>query len=142
MNAVNKICTCFCCWENACGTACCIDYWHSWEAQGLSALECQACCWSICAPICHSCELGNTSEGLGHCINCLKYCLYSWALYCCSPCDACYNCIFYVKDICTEGVTGHHNIMKNTRFISSKLRNAFDFAEGQQPAAKYMEFRP
>ena len=142
MGMLNKIATCCCCYSCACQTACCIDIWHAYEAYGLSNIECGNCCWTICAPICHTCDVGNFGEGLGHCVNCLKYCIYGCALSCCAPIDGCINCVLYIKDICTEGVTGYGNVLKNTRFVSSKLRSAFDFAEGVQPVAKMSEYRP
>ena len=86
--------------------------------------------------------MGNPGEALGHCATGLKYCIYACALDCCAPIDGCINCIFYVKDICTEGVTGHHNVLKNTEFIGGKIRDAFGLPDTPQPRGKFMEYTP
>jgi hypothetical protein len=142
MNILNKICTCICCCQCACGTAECIDHWHATEACGLAEIECGNCCWTIFAPLCHSCSLGDTGAGIAHCMTCLKYCGYSCALCCCAPIDGCYNCIFYILAIFGEGVSGFGDVLKNTKFVADKLRGVFDLPEGPQPVAKFQEYRP
>ncbi len=127
MNIVNKICTCLCCFECACSTACLIDYWHGCEASGLSCIECGNCCWSIFAPICHSCSIGDCGNAMGHCATGVKYCAYGCLLQCCAPIDGIYNCVFYSVDVCSNGVAGFGDILKNTRWIGNKLRSAFEF---------------
>jgi hypothetical protein len=77
-----------------------------------------------------------------HCVNCLKYCIYACALECCAPIDGIYNCIFYTKAICSDGVTGFGDIMKNVDFMGKKIRDALEFADIPQPMAKFGEYRP
>lgn len=142
MNIVNKICVCCCCSGWACQDACCIDYWHAVEACGFAQLEQGNCCWTIFAPICHTCSIGDFGSGISHCTNCVKYCLYACALKCCSPIDGCINCVLYAKDIFTTGVTGHNDVLKHTKVVASKLRGIFGFVESPQPVAKLSEYRP
>ena len=138
MGCLNKFLTCCCCCGWSCEVGSCMNIWHSYEACGTSSIECGNCCWTICAPICHRLEVGNFSEGISHCVNCLKYCLYGCALYCCAPCDGCITCIFYVKDIWTQGVSGHHDIVKHTETIGSKIRDAMGFPDVPQPRGKFL----
>lgn len=62
MDFLKKCCQCYFCSYAACNTAMCIDQWHSIEACGLSSLYCNACCWTLCAPLCIDCKLGDTSK--------------------------------------------------------------------------------
>lgn len=142
MNIVNKICTCLCCYSCACSTAQCIDCWHAYEACGIANIECGNCCWTIFAPICHSCSLGDTGAGFGHCTTCVKYCLYSCAVYCCAPIDGIYNCVKYICAVCGEGVTGYGDILKNTKWVANMIRSSFDLPEPPQPVQKMQEYRP
>lgn len=86
--------------------------------------------------------MGSPSEALGHCVNCLKYCCYGCALYWCAPIDGCINCLLYVKDIFTEGVRGHANVVKNTEFVGARIRNALEFPDTPQPRGKFLEYNP
>ena len=142
MGIVNKIATCCCCCQWACNVGQCIDMWHGIQSCGFANIQCGNCCWTLCAPICHRCELGAPKEAFGHCFNCLKYCCYGCALYCCAPIDGCINCLFYIKDIFTEGVSGHHNVVKNTEFVGSRIRNAFELPDTPQPRGKFLEYNP
>lgn len=142
MNFVNKVFTCLCCYSCACNAACCIDIWHAYEACGIANIECGNCCWTICAPICHSCTIGDFGAGGAHCVTGIKYCLYSCALECCAPVDGVYNCIKYIAAVCTDGVTGYGDILKNTRWMGNKIRQALDFPEPPQPVAKLSEYKP
>jgi hypothetical protein len=142
MNTVNKIFTCLCCSSVACEAACCIDEWHSIEACGFAYIECGNCCWTICAPICHTCSLGDVKSGMNHCVAGIKYCLYSWALSACAPIDGIYNCVTYIGAVCGGGVTGCGDILKNVDFIGKKIRTAFEFPDTPQPLAKFGEYKP
>lgn len=122
---LNKICTCCFCTECACQAACCIDAWSSVEACGLANLECGACCWAVCAPICHSCSMGDFGTGMGHCVKGLKYCLYSCILECIAPIDGCYNCVMYTCDIFGSGVSGFKDITKHSKWLNEKVKGAF-----------------
>ena len=142
MPCVNKVFTCLCCHECACQTAQCIDLWASCEACGLANLSYGACCWTLCAPICHKCECGNTSEAGGHCLKCLKYCGYSCALQCCAPIDGCYNCIFYIKKVCSDGVTGFKDILENTKWLNTKIKDCFGLENGNEPERTFNTYTP
>lgn len=64
MEAIKKCCNCCCCSEKAYNVACCIDVWHAYEACGLAYLFCDACCWTLCAPICIDCKLGLSGKAI------------------------------------------------------------------------------
>ena len=142
MNTANKIFTCLCCSGIACEAACCIDQWHAIEACGFAYIECGNCCWTICAPICHTCTVGEFGTAMSHCVAGLKYCLYSCALNFCAPIDGLYNCGNYICDVCGAGVTGCGDILKHTDFIGKKIRGAFQFPDTPQPAGKFSEYKP
>lgn len=139
---INKICTCICCCECACCVGECIDQWHSIEACGFAYLECGNCCWTVFAPICHSCSLGDCGAGMAHCVSGLKYCLYSCALSFCSPIDGLINCVLYSKDIFTDGLNGSSGMLKNTQFVSSKIRDGFGFSTSPEPMGKFSAYSP
>ncbi len=142
MNILNKICTCLCCYQCACSSAMCIDQWHSYEACGVAYIECGNCCWTICAPICHSCSIGDTGAGFGHCITGIKYCLLSCGLCCCAPIDGIINCVQYIVAVCSDNVTGYKDILKNTKFVANKIRGGLDFPEPQQPVESLNKYTP
>jgi hypothetical protein len=91
-------------------------------------LQCSACCWTICAPICHTCSLGDVGKGLDHCVTGLKYCVFSCLLQCVSPFDGCINCILYQKENCTNGVSGFADVTKNTMFIGGRIKDALNLS--------------
>lgn len=130
MGMLNKVCTCLCCAECACCAAECIDIWAAYEACGLAYLQCGSCCWGVCAPLCHECKLGDIGSNMPHCTKGIKYCLYSCVLGCVSPCDGCYNCVFYSMDVCGGGVTGFGDILKHTQWLNEKVKNAFELSNG------------
>jgi hypothetical protein len=119
---LKKICQCWCFSSSAYNVAFCIDYWHSVEACGLAYLYCDACYWSLCAPLCIDCKLGETAQASENCCKGLKYCLFSCALSCVGCVDGCYNCIQIIKLACGEGVKGYADLTKNTEFIANKLK--------------------
>ena len=108
----------------------------------MSQLECYHCCWAVCAPICHSTQCGSFSEAMPHCSKGIKYCLYSCALACVSPIDGCYNCVTYSMDVCGGNVTGFAGIMKNTKWLNAKVRDAFGLTNSSEPDKTFNEYRP
>ncbi len=92
-----------------------------------------ACCWTICAPICHTCSIGDTGAGIASCVKGLKYCLLSCCLCTIAPCDGCYTCIFYNVDNCKTGVTGFKDIMKHTKWLFEKLKGCLTIEPGSEP---------
>ena len=84
----------------------------------------QGCCWTLCAPICHSCTLGDTGKAKESLITALKYCVFCCALSCVAECDACYNCIFYNIENFTNGVSGFKDVTKNTMWLGKKVEQA------------------
>ncbi len=118
---LNKVLVCLCCSATACGTAQFYNQWTSCEACGLANLNQQACCWTLCAPICHQCKMGDTTEAGRRCGLCAKYCVYGCLLNCVSPCDACYNCIFYNVDNCKTGVSSFSDVLKHTQWLGKKV---------------------
>ena len=133
MNMVNKIFTCCCCSCVACEVACCIDCWGSYEACGLAQLNCGHCCWKVCSPICHSCSVGSVGEGMPYCTKGIKYCLYACALDCVAPIDGIYNCVKYIGAVCSDGVTGFSDILKNKNWLNEKVKSAFELTSGNEP---------
>ena len=94
---LGKILVCCCCSGTACQTAQIYNYWTACESYGLCVLNCQACCWALCAPICHGCKCGDTGAAVDHLKLALKQCAFCCLLDLVSPCDGCYNCICYQK---------------------------------------------
>jgi hypothetical protein len=142
MNTCQKVFTCLCCHNCACQVAMCIDMWQGYEACCLADLECAHCCWRVCAPICHSTQCGNVGEAMPHCTKGIKYCLYSCALCCVGPLDGCYACVKYICDVCGTGVTGFGDMLKNTKWLNEKVRNAFELTNGSEPEKTFGEYRP
>jgi hypothetical protein len=139
---VNKIAVCLCCSTTACGTGQCYDIWTAVEAYGFCALNCQACCWALCAPICHECKMGDTKEAGERLKKALKYCAFCCLLDCVAPCDGCINCVLYTRDNCKEGVSSYKDVMKNTMFIGSKIQKSLDLPLSSEPANTYNSFTP
>lgn len=142
MSIINKICTCLCCHQTACHVGECYDCWTACESCGLAQLQCGACCWSLCAPICHTCSMGDTTVAMNHCVQCLKFCAFSCLLSIVAPCDGCINCLLYIKDICTDGVTGFKDVMKNTMFIGSKVKECLELQTSNEPERTFGTYTP
>ena len=139
---LGKILVCLCCSDRAFMTAQCYNMWTACEAYGLCVLNCQACCWTLCAPVCHECKLGDTSEALKRCTTALKFCAFSCCLCFVSECDACYNCIFYNVDNCTTGVSGFKDVMKHSMWLGKKVETALGLKTSNEPETTYGGFRP
>lgn len=137
-----KILVCMFCSETACGTACCYNTWTSCESCGLAQLNQQACCWTLCAPICHQCKLGDTTEAMIRCSLCFKFCIFATALNFVAPCDGCYACIFYNVQNCTEGVSGFKDILKHTMWLGKKVEKCLELKTSNEPEKTYGEFKP
>ncbi len=71
-----KILVCLCCSHTACQVGACYNCWTGCESYGLCALNCQGCCWSLCAPICHQCKMGDTTEAGDKLSKALRYCAF------------------------------------------------------------------
>lgn len=139
---LNKIAvSCFCS-QTACGVAQCYNMWTCCESCGLANLNQSACCWALCAPICHECKMGDTGEAAKRCGLCVKYSLFGCALSIVAPCDACYNCICYNKDNCTEGVSGFKDIVKHSQWLGKKVQTALGLTTSNEPEKTYGEYRP
>ena len=119
---LHKILVCCCCSHTACTTGQCYNMWTGMEAYGLCCIQSQACCWTLCAPLCHYCKLGDTTKALDHCSKAVRYCLFCCALDCVAPCDGCYNCICYQKDNFQNGVSGFKDITKHKMWLGSKVQ--------------------
>jgi hypothetical protein len=104
--------------------------WTAAESYGLCYLNCLGCWWTLCAPVCHQCKLGDTAEATKKMTTALKYCAFCCALQCVAPCDSIYNCIFYQVDNFTSGVSGFKDIMKNTMFLGKKVEQALGLQTG------------
>ena len=141
-SVLNKVLVCCFCTSTACGTAQCYNMWTAYEACGLAYLNHQACCWTLCAPICHQCKLGDTKEAGRRCGECFKFCLFSCALECVAPCDGCYNCIFYNVDNCKTGVSGFKDVMKHTMWLGKKVETALGLQTSNEPEKTYGSFTP
>ena len=124
MDFLKKCCNCYCCSYQACGVACCIDTWHSMEACGLAYLFCSACCWTLCAPLCIDCKLGDGGKAMENFSRGIKYCVFACALNCAGCCDGLYNCIQIISQVCGEDklVTSYAELTKNTEFIGNKVK--------------------
>lgn len=123
---VNKVAVTCCCSQSACAVAQCYNAWTAVESCGLANLNQGACWWALCAPICHECKMGDTSEASKRCGLCVKFCIFGCALGCVAPCDACYNCIFYNVDNCTVGVSGFKDILKHSQWLGKKVQSALE----------------
>ena len=100
MEFLKKCCQCFCFSECACNAACCIDVWHSCEAFGMACLYCDSCCWTLCAPLCIDCKIGDSGKAMESCSKCVRYCIFGCALDCVGICDGIYNCVQIIKQTC------------------------------------------
>lgn len=126
----------------SCMYAECYDAWASTEACGLAYLNCMGCCWTICAPVCHSFKLGDTGKGMEMCVKGLKYCVYSCLTQCIAPVDGCINCVLYQKKNFQSGVSGVSDITENCKFISNKIKDAFKIDNGSEPENTFKSFSP
>lgn len=122
--------------------ACCIDQWHSVEACGLAYLYCDGCYWSLCAPICINCKLGETSKAMENCLKGIKYCVFSCLLSCVGCVDGCYNCFQVIKQACGEGINGYADLTKNTQFVANKVKTALGLETGNEPLRSMGTFTP
>ena len=109
-------CLCLPCW--GCYEAECIDQWHGCEACGLCYLYCDACAWTLCAPICIECKCGDCGKAGDNCLKSLKYCAFACALDCVAWIDGLYNCGNLVCKTCKDGVTGHKDLLENSRWLN------------------------
>lgn len=100
MDFLKKCCNCYMCSYKAYGVALCIDTWHSCEACGLAYLFCDACCWTLCAPLCIDCKMGDVGKAMESCSKAIKYCIFACALNCAGCCDGCYNCFKIISQVC------------------------------------------
>lgn len=121
MSIANKILVCLFCTEPSCCFATCYDEWASTEACALGCLNCAGCCWTVCAPICHSLKIGDFGKGVDQLVKGAKFCLYGWIVSIIGPVDGCINCIFYTKKNFESGVSGVGDITENCKFIAKKL---------------------
>ena len=125
-----KILQCWCFHQNAYNVAACIDYWHAQEACGLSSLYCDACCWTLCAPICIDCKCGDKDKACDNCMKSLKYCGFSCALQCVACIDGCYNCGKVICIACDTGINSHKQLMENTQFLHNKVKECLSLETG------------
>ncbi len=86
--------------------------------------------------------MGNIGEAMPYCSKGVKYCLYACALGCVAPIDGCYNCVQYIIDVCGGNVNGFAGILKHTKWLNEKIRNAFDLTNGSEPDKTFSEYRP
>ncbi len=93
---------CYCCSYQACVTSQSIDNWHATEACGFGCLYCYACCWTLCAPLCIDCKLGDFGVGIDHFGKGCKFFILSCCLRCVAPLDGLYNCFRICGYICGE----------------------------------------
>lgn len=101
MDFIKKCCQCCCCSYQACGVAQCVDIWHSVEACGQAQIYCDACCWTLCAPLFIDCKMGDGAKAMDNFVKCFKYCLFGCALECIGICDGCYNCFMVAQLSCS-----------------------------------------
>ena len=78
----------------------CIDTWHAYEACSLAYLFQDACCWTLCAPVCIDCKLGESDKAMENCMKCIKYCAFACVLSCAGCVDGLYNCYMITKQVC------------------------------------------
>lgn len=139
---LKKCCQCYCFSGCACNVASCIDQWHSIEACGLASLYCNACCWTLCAPLCIDCKLGESGPAFDNCAKGLKYCLFSCALCIAACVDGCYNCIKVIQISCGEGVKSYNDLLKNVEFMEKKVKEGLGLETGNEPIHSLETFRP
>ncbi len=139
---VKKCCQCYCFSGTAYNVAFCIDYWHSIQACGLAYLYCDACWWTLFAPLCIDCKLGESNKALENCSKGCKYCAFSCALSCVACVDGCYNCIKVIQIACGEGVKGYTDMTKNTQFAGNKVKQALGLETGNEPVRSFGTFTP
>ena len=139
---LHKILVCCFCSQTACGTAGCYNCWTSCEACGLAQLHQNSCCWTLCAPICHECKLGDTKKAGRSCGLCFKYCIFSCALQCVAPCDGCYACIMYTRDNCTVGVSSFKDILNHKMWLGDKVQKALELEMSNEPGKTFGSFTP
>lgn len=142
MSIVNKIFICLCCSETSCAFASCYDEWASTQACALGCLNCWGCCWTICAPICHTCSIGDFSKGVSQLVKGAKFCLYGCAVSIIAPIDGCINCILYNKKNFESGVSGVNDIVENSKFIAKKIESAFEIKGSNEPDTTFRSFTP
>jgi len=144
MDFCKKCCNWYCCAQQACGVAQCIDGWHAIEACGLSYLFCQACCWTLCAPLCIDCTLGDGGKAMENCTKGIKYCIFACALDCVAGFDGCYNCWMITNQVCFENklVTTFADLTKNAEFFGNKVKEALGIETGNEPLKSMGTFQP
>ena len=139
---LKKCCQCYWFSTCACNVASCIDQWHSIEACGLSSLYCNACCWTLFAPLCIDCKLGESGPAMDNCTKGIKYCLFSCALCIAACVDGCYNCIKVVQLACGEGVKTYADLTKNAEFFGNKVKQSLGLETGNEPLRSMDTFKP
>lgn len=142
MSIANKIMICLFCSSTACATASLIDEWAACEACLLSYLNCGGCCWTICAPICHSFTIGDFGKGMEQFVKGAKLCVYGCVISMIAPVDGCINCLFYQKKNFESGVSGFSDVLENCKFIAKKLEPAFEAKPSVEPEATYKTRSP
>ena len=139
---MTKVLQCLCLTGTAYNTAYCIDTWHACEACGLAYLYCDACCWTMCSPICIECKCGDMSAACSNCSKGLRYCLFSCALDMVACADGCINCVKVIGIICDTGIKGHADLRKNTRFCHDKVKDCLGLETGNEPLKSMETFTP
>ena len=139
---MTKVLQCLCLTGTAYNAAYCIDYWHACEACGLAYLYCDACCWTLCAPVCIECKLGDAGAACSNCSKGLRYCLFSCALDFVSCADGCINCVKVIGIICDTGIKGYSDITKNTKFCHDKIKDCLGLETGNEPLKSMATFTP
>ena len=91
--------------------ASCYDEWSAAEACGLGYLNCAGCAWTVFAPVCHQCTLGDCGKGTEQLAKGAKFCLYGFLLSIISPIDGFINCILYQKKNFQSGVSGSSDML-------------------------------
>ena len=98
-----KVATCIFCTPVSFFIPCCIDEWWSMEACLLSYLNCGRCCWTICSPICFSCDIGNFKDGVDYFVEAIKYFFYAFALSIVGIFDGFWNCGNFIVECVKDG---------------------------------------
>ncbi len=124
MDFCKKCCNWYYMSQTACGVAQCIDNWHAIEACGLAYLFCSACCWTLCAPICIDCALGDGGKAMENLVKGIKYCVFACALDCVGCCDGIYNCFQITSQVWSDNklVTSYADLTKHTEFFGNKVK--------------------
>jgi hypothetical protein len=86
--------------------------------------------------------MGDTSKAATSCGLCIKYQVYGCLVCCVSPCDACYNCIFYNLDNCKTGVTGFKDIVKHSLWLGKKIGNWLELKSSNEPETTFNSYAP